>query len=189
MNNNKNRKTYLFYFDISQKDIEQKQDSQQINKQKLIPKTIKVIPQKKNTCTECNICWWCDLNIDNTPIHIPYKENLDENNTSYDCYGYFCSYQCAYSYNKYFGLYKDKSEYLIKYMYNKDFNEKYEIFEAPIKTIMTKYGGTVTPEEYKSYLDENLMGNNYKFLICLKPFVVNQPEIYQIQTKNNTGYI
>jgi hypothetical protein len=69
-------------------------------------------------------------------------------------------------------------------MYYKDFNEKYELQEAPLKTIMTKYGGTITPEEYRSYLDENLLGGNYKFLLCLKPYIVNQPEIYIINSKS-----
>lgn len=171
-----NKKTYLFFFNLTKNDIEPPKQ-ELINYKKYKPEIITngVNHQSKTTC---NICWWCDLKIDSIPIHIPYSEDIDKK-SSYACYGYFCSYQCAMAYNKYFGINKEKSNYFLKYMYHKEFNDTYELQEAPNKTIMSKYGGVLSEEKYKELLDNKWLAT-HKFMICGKPFIVDQLNITKI---------
>ena len=168
------RKNYLFFFNIPKsKKIEEKKI--EINEQPIIITSIQ---------RQCNVCWWCDCLIKNNPIHIPYKEMIgcnapgiliaESKTLTYECYGFFDTYQCAYAYNNHFGIHKDQSDTLIKYMYHMDYNDTFEIQEAPQKIIMAKYGGIFSEEQYHEMLDENYL---HKFTLCLKPFVVNNVDV------------
>ena len=99
------------------------------------------------------LCWYCTLNFSNKPIFIPYSINK----TNIDIYGNFCSFSCCY---KYINInYKDDEKkrcnyinnlkYLYKNMYNKDIDM---INESPNKELLDRFGGDLSPEEYKKLI-------------------------------------
>ena len=107
-----------------------------------------VIHDKKST-QFCNRCLWCTCNFKNKPYHLP----LQRENHEYVVYGYFCSAECAASYNFYdsvalFGDVWDRYS-LLHSLYYKEYKDN-KISLAPSRTALSMYGGTMTVDEFRN---------------------------------------
>ena len=126
-----------------------------------------------NIIDEKSACFWCTYEFDNPPIHIP-KYNL---NDTYQCYGCFCSPECATAY-----LFKEPIDssvrfqryHLLNYLYCKIYNYKKNIKPAPCPYYMLdKYYGNLTIQEYR-----RLLKNERLLLVVDKPLTRVLPELY-----------
>lgn len=91
-------------------------------------------------------CWWCTLNILETPINITTITN--------EKIGYFCSYPCAKAYNDN-NLCNQTGNYMImRNNYFKKYGKWVDIHESPSKEVLEIYGGDVSEEEYREKLKE-----------------------------------
>jgi hypothetical protein len=105
-------------------------------------------------------CWSCDCNFHSVPIFIPTR--LDKSITNdkmignMETLGNFCSWNCASSYIDTYSTNDIKWEHheYLKRLY-KIMNGKHIdiIANAPVKTLMKKYGGHLTLEEYRELLE------------------------------------
>jgi hypothetical protein len=92
-------------------------------------------------------CWWCDCTFDTKPVFIPSYLEANCAGTM----GNFCSFNCAQGYieQNFRGNQKWEKTELLKVLYKRFTNESIqEIIAAPDKTVMTQYGGMVTPQEF-----------------------------------------
>jgi hypothetical protein len=129
-------------------------------------------------------CFWCTCNFDNPPIYIP-ESNI---NDIYNCYGSFCTPECAVGY-----LFKENIDsstkferyYLINYIYSKVYNYKKNIKPAPSPYyLLNKFNGTLTIEEYRKLLDTDRL-----ILVVDKPLTRNFPELYEDNNDLNINII
>src|SRR5690606_14508948 len=91
-------------------------------------------------------CWWCTLEIIETPIKITTITN--------ERIGYFCSYPCAKAYNEN-NLCNHTGNYMImRNNYFKKYGKWVDIHESPPKEVLNIYGGDVTEEDYKEKLKD-----------------------------------
>ena len=95
-------------------------------------------------------CWWCSYNFDSIPCFVP--EKITDN--KYHVLGIFCSFNCALSYALKDDEYKVSNRIsLLKKMYYDLYGYTHNLFPAPAKEILTKYGGNVTIEDYRKTFD------------------------------------
>jgi len=99
------------------------------------------------------VCWYCSLTFTNIPIFIPKSINK----TCIETYGNFCSFGCAARYVNIYYRHDDKKrcQYInnLKYLYFKLYNTEIDIIiESPEKELIDKYGGPLTPEQYKKQI-------------------------------------
>jgi len=129
-------------------------------------------------------CFWCTCNFDNPPIYIP-ESNI---NDIYNCYGSFCTPECAVGY-----LFKENIDsstkferyYLINYIYSKVYNYKKNIKPAPSPYyLLNKFNGTLTIEEYRKLLNTDRL-----ILVVDKPLTRNFPELYEDNNDMNIDII
>jgi len=94
-------------------------------------------------------CLWDTYKINDVPYFLPEKYE----NGIFHVIGWFCSLNCAVSYNLLLNDDKVSQRYsLLKFLYNKQNN----IIPSPSFRILKKYGGIYTIEEYrKKLLQEN----------------------------------
>lgn len=114
-------------------------------------------------------CWHCTRNFDTMPIGIPYKFFSG----IYYVKGCFCSFKCAWTYNKY-QSFADKWHYesLLNSLYFHFGNTKFPIGEAPPKEILIIYGGKYTNEEYDKLLQSDYVVNiRYPPIVSLVPSI------------------
>jgi hypothetical protein len=107
-------------------------------------------------------CWHCDLIPKERPIFVP--QNIEPTLSHERCMrtkGSFCSFNCAQAYinTEYSGEAKKDKTGLLLILY-RIFNGKViqSIQPSPEKYIMTTYGGSTTPDEYRhiiASLDKN----------------------------------
>ena len=119
-------------------------------------------------------CFWCTFDFDNPSIYIPKCEI----NGTYQCYGCFCSPECATSY-----LFREQIDANIKferysllnYLYCKIYDYKKNIKPAPNPYYtLSKYQGNLTIDEYRSLF------NSERFIIIVdKPLSRNLPELHE----------
>ena len=111
--------------------------------------------------TTVNIhCWYCSLTFDTVPVFIPKViEPSIRNASEYTIatHGCFCSFNCAIAYNNLHNVNLCKNIQvmdMILFIY-KIFNNgnTHEIYESPNKYTLTKYGGLLTPGEYKDQIN------------------------------------
>jgi len=127
----------------------------------------------KNINNDNNICcWWCTCQFDNIACGIPIKYE----DGKYKAKGYFCSFNCALSYNK-----DENIDYLIKQermallnlLYNQMEPDSEEIKYAPRKECLEKYGGILTIEEFRK--------NNKVYKLTYPPILPLIPELEEIE--------
>jgi len=104
-------------------------------------------------------CWNCDCNFSNMPCFIPISLDPSKHGKEYtmDVYGNFCSFPCAASHiNSNFRDDLWNKRMLLKILYSKFHGGKkiIEIPDAPSKTMMQQYGGTINVAEYRKMLTE-----------------------------------
>jgi len=113
------------------------------------------------TVEKTNIaCWWCTHNFDTLPCFIPEKI-IDGN---YYVFGCFCSYNCAATYNlKMDDSYIWNRYSLLKKLYNAIHGGTDDISLAPPREIFSKFGGTLTYEDYRKNCKKNT--KEYRFIM------------------------
>lgn len=123
-------------------------------------------------------CFWCTYTFDNPSIYIPkYKIQ-----NTYQCYGCFCSPECATSY-----LYNENIDtsikferyQLINYIYSKIYDYNHNIKPAPNPYyLLDKYFGNLTISEYRK-----LLRNDRLLMVIDKPLTRILPELHE-ETNN-----
>jgi hypothetical protein len=119
------------------------------------------------------LCWYCTRDFINYPIGIPYKKTLENDVSTIYTIGCFCSFSCAFTWNKY------RSNRILlpsniwdteSLIYNLYYicGGKDAIVEAPPKEILLKYGGKLSDEEYGKLLDNN---KTYLVSISMPPMI------------------
>ena len=119
-------------------------------------------------------CFWCTYDFDNPPIYIPKYEL----NGCYQCYGCFCSPECATSYlfnEQIDSSVKFERYALLNYLYCKIYDYKKNIKPAPNPYYtLAKYHGNLSISEYRSLF------NTERFIIIVdKPLTRNLPELHE----------
>jgi len=119
-------------------------------------------------------CFWCTCSFDNPPIYIP-KHKI---NNIYQCYGCFCSPECATAF-----LFKESIDtstrferyYLLNHIYNKVYEYTKNIKPAPDPFYtLNKYYGTLTIQEYR-----RLFKSERLLLVVDKPLSRVLPELHE----------
>lgn len=128
-----------------------------------------------NNITENNSsCFWCTCDFENQPIYIPENKIND----SYNCYGCFCSPECAtgYLFNENIdSSSKFERYYLLNYIYSKIYNYTKNIKPAPSPYyLLNKFNGSLTIEEYRKLLNSDRL-----ILVVDKPLTRNFPELHE----------
>jgi hypothetical protein len=140
------------------------------NKLKSIAHTL----QNNDISDKKSDCFWCTYSFDNSPIYIP-KHQI---NKIYQCYGCFCSPECATAF-----LFKESIDtstrferyYLLNHIYSKVFNYTKNIKPAPDPFyILNKYYGTLTIQEYRRLFKSERM-----LIVVDKPLSRSLPELHE----------
>jgi len=119
-------------------------------------------------------CFWCTCDFDNPLIYIPKYEL----NGCYQCYGCFCSPECATSHlfnEQIDSSIKFERYSLLNYLYCKVYDYKKNIKPAPNPYYtLSKYQGNLSISEYRSLF------NTERFIIIVdKPLARNLPELHE----------
>jgi len=146
------------------------------NTRKKIDKKIKDLAYnlKFENINQKSACFWCTCDFDNEPIYIP-KNYINE---KYNCYGCFCSPECACAHLMSENIdtsCKFERYYLLNNIYGKIYNYEKNIKPAPSPYyLLNKFYGTLDIQEYRKLLKyERLL------LVIDKPLTKNLPEIYE----------
>jgi hypothetical protein len=118
-------------------------------------------------------CWWCCHKFENIPCGLPdkYYENI------YHVMGYFCSYNCAMSYNNELNDYKMwERNSLLKVLCKKIYGDTYELIPAPPRQTLKFFGGTLTINEFRK------TDKSYRFIL---PPMTSMNHIIEKDEKNN----
>jgi len=129
------------------------------------------------------VCWWCTEQFETLPCFIPEKVI----NNCYHVYGCFCSFNCAAAYN----LNSSVNDYkvweknsLIKSLCNEMTQTYDDIYIAPPKEILIKYGGHLSIMEYRKNF--NLIKKEYRLVIPpMTPIIPFIEERTSDNQKNN----
>jgi hypothetical protein len=156
-------------------EIEVKEINLYDKKKKIKKKIYKLINfiDFKNINDEHHIsCWWCTFQFDNLACGIPIKYE----DGKYKVKGYFCSFNCALSYNKGENidyLIKQERMSLLNLLYNEMEPESDEIAYAPKKECLKKYGGILSIEEFRK--------NTKVYKLTYPPILPLIPELEEIE--------
>jgi len=128
-----------------------------------------------NTITDKkSACFWCTCDFDNPMILIPKYEL----NNTYQCYGCFCSPECASAF-----LFKESIDtstkferyHLLNHIYCKIYNYEKNIKPAPDPFYtLNKYYGNLSIQEYRK-----LLKNERLLLVVDKPLSRILPELHE----------
>lgn len=140
-----------------------------------IDKKVYIIEKQENIK-----CWWCCHKYENQTYGIPLKKDKE----MYLTKGYFCSLNCAKSYNnnENLDLKEKQNRNIMLEMLNKELLENednLEIEEAPPRETLKIFGGTLTIEEFRK--NKKVMKLIYPPLITIIPYI----EEITIEEKNN----
>jgi len=159
--------------DIQQADLEyQKENKNNIISKKLQELSINL--HTNNISDKKSACFWCTCDFDNPPIYIPKYEL----NNTYQCYGCFCSPECAVAY-----LFKEHIDsstkferyHLLNHIYCKIYDYTKNIKPAPNPHYtLNKFYGNLTIQEYR-----RLLKNERLLIVVDKPLSRTLPELYE----------
>lgn len=93
-------------------------------------------------------CWWCSHQFETLPCFIP-RALIDN---IYHVFGCFCSFNCAAAYNMNMNDTQSKlrnRHALILKLFHDIFGKEKELIVAPSYLILTKYGGTLSINEFR----------------------------------------
>ena len=105
-------------------------------------------------------CWWCKNSFKCEPVSLPEYYF----NGKFYCYGNFCSYNCAHSFNLDTNDNVWKKNSLLHLMYFKTYNKNVEITQAPHWSSLQEFGGSLTINQFR----KNSVVNTKEYLM-LKP--------------------
>jgi len=148
-------------------------------------------------------CWWCTLQIENTPVGCPLSVKCETNSTKKETFTYytdgiFCCFNCIKAYVMEYGQhdikYKDSIRLLALMLYDNNDNfdpnidtntedttnikkeiEPKIIHPSPPWRFLSQYGGHVTPQQYKEMI--NRVVYKEKGIIQLHPITTLYEEI------------
>jgi len=147
-----------------------------IIQRKIIDKKLKELSYNLKTLniSDKSACFWCTCPFDNNPIYIP--RNYIDN--KYNCYGCFCSPECASAYlmNESIDSSTKFERYsLLNNVYGKIYNYDKNIKPAPSPYyLLSKFYGNLDIQEYRKLLEyERLL------LVIDKPLSKFVPDIYE----------
>ena len=127
-----------------------------------------------NISYQKSACFWCTYDFDNPAIFIP-KHEINE---IYNCYGCFCSPECATAF-----LFKEHIDtstrferyHLINHIYCKIYGYTKNVKPAPDPFyLLNKYYGNLTIQEYRQ-----LLKNERLLIIVDKPLSRTLPELHE----------
>jgi hypothetical protein len=127
-----------------------------------------------NISDKKSACFWCTCDFDNPPIYIPKYEL----NNTYQCYGCFCSPECAVAF-----LFKEHIDsstkferyHLLNHIYCKIYDYTKNIKPAPNPHYtLNKFYGNLTIQEYR-----RLLKNERLLIVVDKPLSRTLPELYE----------
>lgn len=127
-----------------------------------------------NISDKKSACFWCTCDFDNPPIYIPKYEL----NNTYQCYGCFCSPECAVAFL--FREHIDSSTkferyHLLNHIYCKIYDYTKNIKPAPDPHYtLNKFYGNLTIQEYR-----RLLKNERLLIVVDKPLSRTLPELYE----------
>jgi len=129
--------------------------------------------QTNNTSDTKSSCFWCTCEFSNPPVHLP-KHRLER---SYQCYGCFCSPECAAAH-----LFSEDLDaacrferfHLLNHIYRKVYGYKESIKPAPDpRYTLDKFYGNLTIEEYRRHCTRAGV-----LLVVDQPLTRVLPELY-----------
>jgi hypothetical protein len=118
-------------------------------------------------------CFWCTCAFNTPPVHIPRSVHKE----SIECYGCFCSPECALAFLMKEGV--DGSQTwervaLLNTIYGAVFSYKRSIRPAPPPFyLLDKYYGSMTIEEYRE-----LLGSDKRLIVVDKPLTRSVPHLF-----------
>lgn len=117
-------------------------------------------------------CFWCTCPFDTQAVHIPKSKNNDQ----YQVYGSFCCPECAAAYllaeTKLDNSTRVERYHILNYLYAKPSKN---IIPAPSPHyLLDKYFGTLTAEEYRKFVQMNMLVS-----VVEKPICSSYPELIQ----------
>ena len=110
------------------------------------------------------LCWWCCHNFSTTPFPLPEKYY----DKKYTVFGNFCGPSCACAYNIDINDHKlwERNSLILK-LYNELIDKEIDnIYPAPPKQLLKKFGGNSTIEEFR-----NKTKNIYSSRLIIPPMV------------------
>ena len=147
------------------------------NRSKIHIVDLNSVKKNKNIC-----CWWCKHAFETEHVSLP--ENYYDN--KYYVRGYFCSYNCALSYN--LDLSDDKTwsrTSLLHKMYSETFSSQDIIKPANSWLILKKFGGIVSIKEYR----KQFILKTKEYIFLEPPFISRVSYIVETLDKTNTDKI
>jgi hypothetical protein len=150
---------------------------QKENKNNIISKKLQELSinlHTNNISDKKSACFWCTCDFDNPPIYIPKYEL----NNTYQCYGCFCSPECAVAH-----LFKEHIDsstkferyHLLNHIYCKIYDYTKNIKPAPNPHYtLNKFYGNLTIQEYR-----RLLKNERLLIVVDKPLSRTLPELYE----------
>lgn len=127
-----------------------------------------------NISEKRSACFWCTCDFDNPPIYIPKMEL----NGAYQCYGCFCSPECATAY-----LFNEDVDsaarferyHMLNHLYCEIYNYEKNIKPAPNPHYtLDKFYGNLSIQEYR-----RMLKNERLLLVVNKPLVRILPELHE----------
>lgn len=138
-------------------------------------KKIEILKSSYNNETKC---WWCK-NCFNTPsVGIPEIYFEDK----FHCYGHFCSYNCALSYNINSGENVFKRTSLLNLLYYKTYEKYAKIKSAPDWKSLKEFGGTLTIDQFR----KNSIINTSDFTLLHPPMETRVSTFERIYKTNDS---
>ena len=128
-------------------------------------------------------CMWCVHQFDTVPCGIPKKYK----NNKFECYGCFCSFNCAASFlfdKKDYNMWEEYN--LLNFLYRKLFeNNTKKIKLAPNRLILKIFGGILSIDEFRN----NSLDINTSYLIHTPPMTTIISKIEEIKNTDNSSFI
>ena len=113
------------------------------------------------------LCWWCCHKYDNQTYGIPIKKDGNK----YITKGYFCSLNCAKSYNnnENIDLKEKQNRNIMIEILNKDIGVEKKVKSAPPRETLKIFGGTLKIEDFRD--NKKVMKIIYPPLITIIPYI------------------
>lgn len=139
-------------------EIENKIFNLKIELHKLLKKSD--IQIHKSNYSKDTKCWWCKNSFKTEAVCLPEYYFNDK----FYCYGNFCSYNCAHSYNLDTNDNVWKKNSLLHLLYFKTYSKNIKIPQAPHWSSLKEFGGELSINEFR----KNSIVNSKEYLL-LKP--------------------